>query len=459
MNDISPIADGCSICFSKMDDSGEHVLASLNCGHVFGKSCVEKWVSMSKKCPQCSARATKRHVRRLFPSFSNCGSSSPEMAAICCVSPSEPPELEPPDISFLLRENMELRRKLNELGDLCSKVQDDSEAPRKKNNDSHKIFGRSLLLDHTDDDGLVFISSYSDENDCRTGYVLKGRMEGNVCIGPDNIRNSCSVCMKYEGGPVRCMTKERSGAILFGTTDGYVYLIDHRKNQISLILHILDGGIWSLFFVDDPYCIYAGDTKGRLHKLTDKHESFQIHDSPLHSIQQVSSAFPVLVVGSLSKTSIIPSCSLYPKLTDLNCNMIRPSTCMISSGSIVIVSSRSSGEHPAEHSVLEFNHKFEIKSHSILRGHANSIGMTRGSLSYFTDIPIFVSASETGHYVIWPLKSGYRGVTAKDPIFIPTACPDLLISEITSIVIDGKLVIGSISKGALELKAIELGVI
>jgi hypothetical protein len=38
----------------------------LKCGHLFGKSCIEKWLKTNSRCPQCNAAAKKGEIRVLF---------------------------------------------------------------------------------------------------------------------------------------------------------------------------------------------------------------------------------------------------------------------------------------------------------------------------------------------------------------------------------------------------------
>ncbi|XP_014671904.1 PREDICTED: E3 ubiquitin-protein ligase RFWD3-like [Priapulus caudatus] len=57
----------CTICFEHWNNSGEHRIASLKCGHLFGKSCILKWLSgQGTKCPQCNAKARKADVRVIY---------------------------------------------------------------------------------------------------------------------------------------------------------------------------------------------------------------------------------------------------------------------------------------------------------------------------------------------------------------------------------------------------------
>lgn len=50
--------------------SGEHRLCCLRCGHLFGYSCIIRWLqhsnSANRSCPQCKAKASIKHVRTLY---------------------------------------------------------------------------------------------------------------------------------------------------------------------------------------------------------------------------------------------------------------------------------------------------------------------------------------------------------------------------------------------------------
>lgn len=64
----SPVGT-CIICLEPWTNSAEHRLVSLNCGHLFGKICIEKWVKncgRQAKCPQCNTTAKFRDIRPIF---------------------------------------------------------------------------------------------------------------------------------------------------------------------------------------------------------------------------------------------------------------------------------------------------------------------------------------------------------------------------------------------------------
>lgn len=42
----------CSICFEPWTTAGNHRLAALRCGHLFGHECIKRWLVEGNKCPQ-----------------------------------------------------------------------------------------------------------------------------------------------------------------------------------------------------------------------------------------------------------------------------------------------------------------------------------------------------------------------------------------------------------------------
>lgn len=56
----------CNICFDSFGTSGEHRIVSLRCGHIFGESCIKKWIKDNKNCPQCKMASTVRDFRNIY---------------------------------------------------------------------------------------------------------------------------------------------------------------------------------------------------------------------------------------------------------------------------------------------------------------------------------------------------------------------------------------------------------
>lgn len=62
----------CPICLDSWEMSGDHRLVSLRCGHLFGESCIRRWLNESQRqssvkvCPQCKTKAAFRDIRHLY---------------------------------------------------------------------------------------------------------------------------------------------------------------------------------------------------------------------------------------------------------------------------------------------------------------------------------------------------------------------------------------------------------
>lgn len=69
-NDLD--GDECPICYEPWEESGEHSLVSLKCGHLFGESCLKKWLNdqhaqqKQRLCPVCRTRVEIKHIRNLY---------------------------------------------------------------------------------------------------------------------------------------------------------------------------------------------------------------------------------------------------------------------------------------------------------------------------------------------------------------------------------------------------------
>ncbi|KAL3284845.1 hypothetical protein HHI36_018984 [Cryptolaemus montrouzieri] len=58
----------CPICLDNWTNSGTHRICSLKCGHLFGHSCITRWLqSQSKKsCPTCKKKVLKTDIRYIY---------------------------------------------------------------------------------------------------------------------------------------------------------------------------------------------------------------------------------------------------------------------------------------------------------------------------------------------------------------------------------------------------------
>ncbi|XP_032557356.1 E3 ubiquitin-protein ligase RFWD3 isoform X4 [Chiroxiphia lanceolata] len=59
--------DTCAICFEQWTNAGEHRLSALRCGHLFGYTCIARWLrGQPGKCPQCNKKAKRSDIVVLY---------------------------------------------------------------------------------------------------------------------------------------------------------------------------------------------------------------------------------------------------------------------------------------------------------------------------------------------------------------------------------------------------------
>lgn len=66
--DVDILGQQCPICLEAWETTGEHRLCCLKCGHLYGLSCLKKWLSSqsSKSCPTCKKKVNRNDIRHLY---------------------------------------------------------------------------------------------------------------------------------------------------------------------------------------------------------------------------------------------------------------------------------------------------------------------------------------------------------------------------------------------------------
>ncbi|KAL1456383.1 hypothetical protein WDU94_001114 [Cyamophila willieti] len=70
-SDDDEVDAGCNICYDSYTAVGPHRPACLKCGHIFGFSCLERWLKVScsggnRRCPSCNKKAHVKEIRLLY---------------------------------------------------------------------------------------------------------------------------------------------------------------------------------------------------------------------------------------------------------------------------------------------------------------------------------------------------------------------------------------------------------
>ena len=60
------VQNRCSICLESFCPNKDHYVVCLPCGHLFGKTCIEKWLASSKYCPTCRFHAEIGDIIKIF---------------------------------------------------------------------------------------------------------------------------------------------------------------------------------------------------------------------------------------------------------------------------------------------------------------------------------------------------------------------------------------------------------
>lgn len=61
--------DTCTICFEPWTTAGDHRPSALRCGHLFGFTCIQRWIKSAgtaAKCPQCNKKAKRSDIVKLY---------------------------------------------------------------------------------------------------------------------------------------------------------------------------------------------------------------------------------------------------------------------------------------------------------------------------------------------------------------------------------------------------------
>ncbi|KAL3628469.1 hypothetical protein CASFOL_027515 [Castilleja foliolosa] len=56
----------CPICSDGCSPGGDHHICCLPCGHMYGLSCIKKWLERSSKCPYCLTKSRVKDIRLLY---------------------------------------------------------------------------------------------------------------------------------------------------------------------------------------------------------------------------------------------------------------------------------------------------------------------------------------------------------------------------------------------------------
>ncbi|KAG8192093.1 hypothetical protein JTE90_005391 [Oedothorax gibbosus] len=301
----------CTICFEPWTNSSEHRLVSLRCGHLFGRSCITRWLKgQNARCPQCNARARKSEIRNIYAKAVKVMDSTERdkalqdlqiegerrrKAEIECAQHKVKHMMATQECERLKRELIEANRLLQEYRSGI-KTTDKSQAT----NRNMSVFsleksieiakhGGCRIVDVCDLLGMVLVTQPS-INDLFPGYGFRK-------ISTLEMKPSEFVLVHQK--PIRDMAfHTHDGLVLTASLDKSVRITNVLTNSV-VHTYPVDADVWSCTWdADDPTYFYAGLRTGDVYLFDIRVTSRYVHELP-----KFGSKTPVVALQYLRKAS------------------------------------------------------------------------------------------------------------------------------------------------------------
>lgn len=270
----------CPICFSEYTTAGNHRIISLQCGHLFGSQCIEKWLDKKRKvqCPTCSMGSTRKQLRIIYASKVIALNTDNEQRLIEKCLKEEKEKNEYIEINDNLRNQIE-----------CLKSELESMNERRKNEkprfNIHKVQKTIINIDFDSNNSII---DYDEINNFIIVTCRKGNTVGIQKFGYNDFNVVEFVNLGENETFIKdiVMSSFGDGLILIpiGNT---INLINMYNNDI-IMKYTIPNQISSVYFDEvDRNLIYCGDDKGSFYYINIKEESLKVSkmsNIPIHSI-------------------------------------------------------------------------------------------------------------------------------------------------------------------------------
>ncbi|KAM6972961.1 E3 ubiquitin-protein ligase rfwd3.S [Aplochiton taeniatus] len=327
----------CPICLEAWTTAGEHRLATLRCGHLFGYNCINKWVKsqgQSAKCPQCNKKAKRSDIVLLYArklkALDNSEQETLKRSLEVEQSLRRKADLESAQCRLQLQvvtdECGKLRRQLQELKTLmaqpgCRPPQSStglsylSASQRKESTKGgHYIFSKAVLMSQT---GGCRVLSYCEPLSC----LLASQTSPHTTLVPGcGVKKVSTVNLKagqyvaIHGKQIRglAFNKQADSLLLSAALDSTIKLTSLLTNTVVQTYNT-GKPVWSCCWcLDNNNYVYAGLSDGSVLVYDTRDTSTYVQQlqplrsrCPVASLSYVpraaSSTFPCggLIAGSL----------------------------------------------------------------------------------------------------------------------------------------------------------------
>ncbi|KAL0265431.1 UNVERIFIED_CONTAM: hypothetical protein PYX00_010821 [Menopon gallinae] len=292
---ISPAArqpmaeeERCPICLSEYTSSGEHRVASLKCGHLFGSQCIQLWFNNKKSalCPKCYKPCKRSEIRMIFATNVVVIDVSKEESLVHDLFEERKCR------SLLERENKRLSTMVQYLSSELTRCEERlSEASSSRlPHTVHRRFYRMVRAKANEGSILVY--------DQMNGILIYTAREAKLGIQKVNINHmeSMQFVPLADPGDASAIRDVKTspyhdGLLCIAHGDTVEVLNVYNNNKITKFLS--DSEVWSVCF--DPEnrdVVYGGDRKGRLNVFSMGAASglvrcVHVAECPIHSLHKV----------------------------------------------------------------------------------------------------------------------------------------------------------------------------
>ncbi|KAI1904228.1 hypothetical protein AGOR_G00003510 [Albula goreensis] len=320
----------CSICFEPWTTAGEHRLSTLRCGHLFGFTCIDRWLrGQGAKCPQCNKKAKRSDIVLLYARKLQAVDNSEQESMKRSLEQEQllrrKAELESAQcrlqLQVLTDECGKLRRQLQELKTLmaqpgCSLSQPSvaTSLGQDKAKAGHYVFTKAVLVSQT---GGCRVLSYCEPLSC----LLASQPSPQATLVPGwGVKKISAATLKacqyvpIHAKQIRGLTfsKQADSLLLSAALDNTVKLTSLLTNTV---VQTYNAGrpVWSCCWcLDNNNYIYAGLNNGSVLVYDTRDTSTHVQElvplgsrCPVASLSYIpraaSSSFPCggLIAGSL----------------------------------------------------------------------------------------------------------------------------------------------------------------
>ncbi|XP_075489980.1 uncharacterized protein LOC142528735 isoform X1 [Primulina tabacum] len=328
----------CPICFEAWSSGGDHQVSCLPCGHVYGLSCIKKWLLRrgSSKCPQCKKKCGIKDIRLLYAS---------QIVAIDGELQKKVQSLEVKCVS-MEKKNSDLLKKETEWkkreADLCDQVKQLkrrtcdlenllTEVENRASGSNWNFRGESPIEFHStspaglnvtpmfpiqgcsskftlERDRQIIGARFFDIDSSSKVYVIARRLSG---LGGLHVLTKMSLSCNYDMEDIQLpgdtkavkdlQVSPHSGLVLLASLGKKLSILSTESNN-TILTYNLPTAAWSCSWdVCSQHYVYVGLQNGTVLQFDTRHTSRHVESltgltgNPIHTVQSLS---PDPILGS-----------------------------------------------------------------------------------------------------------------------------------------------------------------